>query len=203
VKRTSPSTCRLLTPVWTWSVSGRFQCCTQDHLGYPSTAGASVPSVWLFGIEFVKQTNKQTNEQTNKPSILNTHTGSRWVPSNHTQENRGRFLSQCIFCRMWLCPYVGSQMLVPESRPCGCMPCDLESKMSARKIRNEYQISIPAGGETTHSACRGSWRIFGDASVTIAQWRGSKQIWFIRRSQVRFQPKPRRLKSMWIWANGP
>jgi len=38
---------------------------------------------------------------------------------------------------------------------------------------------------------------------SVAKSAGLKKIWVIRRSPVRFRPKPRQLKSMWIWANRP
>ena len=52
---------------------------------------------------------------------------------------------------------------------------------------------------------RGSWGIFGDSSVTLAQlWRawGLTNL-VIRRSPVRFRPKTRQLRFTWIWANRP
>jgi len=52
---------------------------------------------------------------------------------------------------------------------------------------------------------QGSWRIFGDVSVTIAPWRRVRtwKFWAIHSSPVRFRPKPCHLKSLWIWANRP
>jgi len=55
------------------------------------------------------------------------------------------------------------------------------------------------------SPFRGSWRIFGDSSVTLAQWwraRDSTNL-VIHRSQLRFRPKTRHLRFIWIWANRP
>jgi len=52
---------------------------------------------------------------------------------------------------------------------------------------------------------RGSWGIFGDSSVTLAQWwrvRDTTHL-VIRRSSVRFRPKTRQLRFTWIWANRP
>ena len=52
----------------------------------------------------------------------------------------------------------------------------------------------------------GSWWIFSDSCVTLAQWiraRHLTEIWVIRRFPVRFRPNPRELKSIWIWANSP
>jgi len=52
---------------------------------------------------------------------------------------------------------------------------------------------------------RGSWGIFGDSSVTLAQWwraRDSTNL-VIHRSPVRFRPKTRQLRFTCIWANRP
>jgi len=52
---------------------------------------------------------------------------------------------------------------------------------------------------------RGSWGIFSDSSVTLAQWWRAQDSNFsvIRRSPVRFRPKTRQLRFTWIWANRP
>jgi len=50
------------------------------------------------------------------------------------------------------------------------------------------------------------WWIFSDSSVTLAHWIRARYLvetWVIRRFPVRFRPKPRELKSIWIWANRP
>ena len=51
-----------------------------------------------------------------------------------------------------------------------------------------------------------SWWIISDLFVTLAQWKRARlltEIWVIRRCPVQFWPKPRKLKSIWIWANRP
>ena len=52
---------------------------------------------------------------------------------------------------------------------------------------------------------RGSWGIFGDSSVTLAQWWRARDSTILvnRRSPVRFRPKTRQLRFTWIWANRP
>jgi len=54
-------------------------------------------------------------------------------------------------------------------------------------------------------ANRGSWGIFGDSSVTLAQcWRARDLTnLVICRSPVRFRPKTRELRFTWNWANRP
>jgi len=52
----------------------------------------------------------------------------------------------------------------------------------------------------------GSWWIISDSFVPVAQWIRSRhltEIWVIYRSWVRFRPKPRELKSIWIWVHRP
>ena len=52
---------------------------------------------------------------------------------------------------------------------------------------------------------RGSSRIFGDSSITLAQWWRVRHLrhLVIRRSPVRFRPKIRQLRFTWIWVNRP
>jgi len=52
---------------------------------------------------------------------------------------------------------------------------------------------------------RGSWVIFGDSWVTLAQWWRARHLnpLAIRSSPVRFRPKTRQLRFTWIWANRP
>ena len=57
----------------------------------------------------------------------------------------------------------------------------------------------------TYICTRGSWSIFGDSSVTLAQWQIARHLrnLVICRSPVRFRPKTRQLRFTWIWANRP
>ena len=66
VRRISPSTCRLLTLVWTWSVSGWFRAEGKTILGSQALRVDVIPGVLLFGVYSNKHTNKQTNKQTSK-----------------------------------------------------------------------------------------------------------------------------------------
>jgi len=52
---------------------------------------------------------------------------------------------------------------------------------------------------------RGSWGIFGESSVTLAQWWRAMHIrnLVICRSPVRFRPKTRQLRFTWSWAHRP
>ena len=52
---------------------------------------------------------------------------------------------------------------------------------------------------------RVSWGIFGDSSVTVAQWWRVQDFTnlVMRRFPVRFRPKKRQLRFTWIWANWP
>jgi len=52
---------------------------------------------------------------------------------------------------------------------------------------------------------RGSWGIFGDSSVTLAQWWRARHLrnLVIRRSPVQLRPKTRQLRFTWIWASRP
>ena len=63
----------------------------------------------------------------------------------------------------------------------------------------------PQSNQTNMYTYWGSWRIFGDASITIAQWRRARDLTNLgyRRSLVRFRPKLLQLKSIWTWANRP
>jgi len=71
----------------------------------------------------------------------------------------------------------------------------------------DYVISLNKFNDITHNVISswGSWRILGDGSVTIAQWRRAQDLknWGIRRSPVRFRPKIRQLRSIWVWVNRP
>jgi len=63
-----------------------------------------------------------------------------------------------------------------------------------------YLLKI-GGGYLT----RWSLRIFGDSSVTLAQWWRARHLrnLVIRRSPVWFRPKTRQLRFTWIWTNRP
>jgi len=95
-----------------------------------------------------------------------------------------------------------------------CFKGRLGTRRCARKLWDSaifrhvasWFIQVGKRNWFSHSSLTGgSWGIFSDSSVTLAQWPRARDLTnlVIRRSQVRFRPKTRQLRFTWIWANRP
>jgi len=75
--------------------------------------------------------------------------------------------------------------------------------LSARFTEQFGRVPEPSPGLPKRGSR--SQRIFGDSSVTLAQWWRARHFrnLVICRSQVRFRPKTSQLRFTWIWANKP